>query len=118
MALPGGPIPIFASRFVRHFCECWNRRTASQYKFGGALDVGANAKSVAPVLVLRSRHVQECGEDDGMKTAIAFLRDQGAATSIEYALIAGGIAIAIIAAVNGLGSKLNVSYENVRAALP
>lgn len=52
-----------------------------------------------------------------MKTAIAFLRDQTGATSIEYALVATGIAVAIIGAVNGLGVKLNTGYDNVKAAL-
>lgn len=52
-----------------------------------------------------------------MKTAIAFLRDESGATAIEYALVAGGIALAIITAVNSLGGNLATSYENVRAAL-
>lgn len=60
---------------------------------------------------------KKCAEDDDMRTAIAFLRDERAATSIEYALIATGIAVAIVGAVNGLGLKLSASYENVRAAL-
>lgn len=59
---------------------------------------------------------KNCGEDL-MKTVIAFLRDQKAATAIEYAMIAGGIALAIIGAVNGLGLQLGTTYENVRAAL-
>lgn len=52
-----------------------------------------------------------------MKTAIRFLRDERAATAIEYSLVATGIALAILAAVNGLGTKLNTSYSNVEAAL-
>ena len=46
-----------------------------------------------------------------------FLRDQSGATAIEYGLIAAGIALAIIAVVNGLGTNLNegakVSYEEM-----
>ncbi len=52
-----------------------------------------------------------------MKIVISFIVDEKAATSIEYALIASGIAVAIIGAVNGLGIKLGTSYENVKAAL-
>ena len=43
-----------------------------------------------------------------MKKLIArFVRDESGATAIEYGLIAAGISIAIIVAVNGLGSTLN-----------
>jgi pilus assembly protein Flp/PilA len=46
-----------------------------------------------------------------------FLRDETAATSIEYGLIAAGIAIAIITVVKGLGSKLNTTFTSVQTAL-
>jgi pilus assembly protein Flp/PilA len=52
-----------------------------------------------------------------MKLPIKFLRYETAATSIEYALIATGIAVAIVAAVNGLGIKLSGSYTAVKDAL-
>ena len=42
-----------------------------------------------------------------------FLRDSAAATAIEYALIAGGIAVAIVAAVNGLGTQVNTMFTSV-----
>lgn len=51
-----------------------------------------------------------------MNRAIDFIRDEKAATSIEYALIATGIAVAIVAAVNGLGTSLGVKYTTVKAA--
>jgi pilus assembly protein Flp/PilA len=42
-----------------------------------------------------------------MKSIIkSFFKDESGATAIEYGLIAAGIAIAIITAVNGLGNKL------------
>jgi pilus assembly protein Flp/PilA len=47
----------------------------------------------------------------------AFLADQSAATAIEYGLIAAGIALAIITAVNGLGSTLNTSYNSINTSL-
>ena len=46
-----------------------------------------------------------------------FLADESAATAIEYALIAAGIALAIITAVNGLGSTLNTSYSSINSSL-
>ena len=46
-----------------------------------------------------------------------FLRDESAATAIEYALIAAGIAIAIITAVNGVGSALTTSFNTVSSSL-
>jgi pilus assembly protein Flp/PilA len=45
-----------------------------------------------------------------------FVQDQRAATSIEYALIAGGITLAIVAVVQGLGTKLNTTFTSVQAA--
>ena len=53
-----------------------------------------------------------------MKTTIArFIRDESAATAIEYGLIAAGISVAIITVVKGLGSKLNTSFTSVQTAL-
>ncbi|MDO8981648.1 MAG: Flp family type IVb pilin [Afipia sp.] len=51
-----------------------------------------------------------------MKMVVDFIRDEAAATSIEYALIATGIAVAIVAAVNGLGTTLGGKYDTVKAA--
>ena len=48
---------------------------------------------------------------------LRFLTDQSGATAIEYALIAAGISLAIIAAVNGLGSTLNNSYTSINTSL-
>ena len=36
-----------------------------------------------------------------------FLRDESGATAVEYGLVAAGISVAIIAVVQGLGSKLS-----------
>lgn len=46
-----------------------------------------------------------------------FLADQSAATAIEYGLIAAGISLAIIAAVNGLGTNLNASFTSINTSL-
>jgi pilus assembly protein Flp/PilA len=52
-----------------------------------------------------------------MRKITHFLRDESAATAIEYGLIAAGISIAIIAVVNGLGTQLNTTFSSVSTAL-
>jgi pilus assembly protein Flp/PilA len=52
-----------------------------------------------------------------MSLVSRFLRDEAGATAIEYGLIAAGISIAIIAAVAGLGSKLESTFTSVQSAL-
>ena len=47
----------------------------------------------------------------------AFIKDQAGATAIEYGLIAAGISIAIIVAVNGIGVTLNGTFSNVNGQL-
>jgi pilus assembly protein Flp/PilA len=47
----------------------------------------------------------------------AFLRDESAATAIEYALIATGISVVIITAVNGVGSALTTTFQAVSTSL-
>jgi pilus assembly protein Flp/PilA len=47
----------------------------------------------------------------------AFLQDEVGATAIEYGLIAAGISIAIIVAVNGLGTNLNAKYTSINSSL-
>ena len=46
-----------------------------------------------------------------------FIRDESAATAIEYGLIAAGIAVAIIATVQALGTNLNTTFSTVSTAL-
>ena len=48
---------------------------------------------------------------------VRFLSDECGATAIEYGLIAAGISLAIIAAVNGLGSTLNTKFTSINASL-
>ena len=52
-----------------------------------------------------------------MRTLTKFAKDDTGATAIEYGLIAAGISIAIIAVVQGLGSKLNTTFTSVQTAL-
>jgi len=46
-----------------------------------------------------------------------FLNDQSGATAIEYCLIATGISIVILAAVNGIGTNLNTKFTSVSTSL-
>jgi pilus assembly protein Flp/PilA len=53
-----------------------------------------------------------------MKNLFArFMRDESGATAIEYALIAAGIGIAIITAVNALGTAISVKFNSIATAL-
>jgi pilus assembly protein Flp/PilA len=46
-----------------------------------------------------------------------FLSDESGATAIEYGLIAAGIALAIIAAVQGVGTALTTNFTTVSTQL-
>jgi len=48
---------------------------------------------------------------------IRFLKDESAATAIEYGLIATGIALAIIPAITGLGTKLKTTFSSISTAV-
>jgi pilus assembly protein Flp/PilA len=48
---------------------------------------------------------------------LKFLSDESGATAIEYGLIAAGISLAIIAAVNGLGTNLSAQFTSINASL-
>jgi pilus assembly protein Flp/PilA len=46
-----------------------------------------------------------------------FFSDESGATAIEYALIAMGISIVIVAAVNGLGTALSAKFDIISTSL-
>ena len=48
---------------------------------------------------------------------IRFLRADSATTAIEYAIIAAGVAVAIVAVVNGVGSSVSGMFSTVLTAL-
>ncbi|RZM24103.1 MAG: Flp family type IVb pilin [Sphingomonas sp.] len=52
-----------------------------------------------------------------MKTIRQFIKNNKAATAIEYGLIAALIAVAAIAAMQGLGNSLNKTFNNVSTKL-
>jgi len=53
-----------------------------------------------------------------MKTLVSrFVKDVSGATAIEYGLIAAGIAVAIIAAVQAVGTALNTKLNAAATAI-
>jgi pilus assembly protein Flp/PilA len=46
-----------------------------------------------------------------------FFRDDSGATAIEYGLIAAGISVVILLAVNSVGTTLNTTFTNVKNSL-
>ena len=52
-----------------------------------------------------------------MSALIRFWRDEAGTTAIEYGLIAFGISVVIVAAVNAIGSDVKNLYTNVSSNL-
>jgi pilus assembly protein Flp/PilA len=53
-----------------------------------------------------------------MKNLLArFVKDESGATAIEYALIAAGIGIAIITAVNALGTEISSKFDDMKTKM-
>ena len=52
-----------------------------------------------------------------MSKIVAFIKNESGATAIEYGLIAAGISVAIIAAVNTIGSSLNTNFTTISGQL-
>jgi pilus assembly protein Flp/PilA len=61
---------------------------------------------------------QETAVFNSIATSISkFTRDESGATAIEYALIASGIAMAIVVTVQGIGPQLNTKFNSVNTSL-
>jgi pilus assembly protein Flp/PilA len=52
-----------------------------------------------------------------MRLIIRFVKDESAATAIEYGLIASGIAVAVIPVITGLGTHLKTTFSTISTAL-
>ena len=62
----------------------------------------------------RSGRVTEASHmETGMQTIRKFIKNSKGATAIEYGLIAALIAVAAIAAMQGLGNQLKTTFGNV-----
>jgi pilus assembly protein Flp/PilA len=51
------------------------------------------------------------------KLGARFMKDESAATAIEYGLIAAGISVVIITVVNGIGTTLNAKFTSINSQL-
>jgi pilus assembly protein Flp/PilA len=60
-------------------------------------------------------------KENSMNTIIAkaraYMNDESGATAIEYGLIAGGISLAIVAALFAFGDKLGVVFGEMNSAM-
>jgi pilus assembly protein Flp/PilA len=66
------------------------------------------------VVVLRlERGEQGMSKGPPMQMLCRFLKCERGATAIEYAIIAGGIALAIVAGVKSIGTPLNDTFTSV-----
>ena len=52
-----------------------------------------------------------------LKKLTAFAADESGATAIEYAIIASGIALGIIAVVGNIGVALNMKFKSISTQL-
>jgi pilus assembly protein Flp/PilA len=53
-----------------------------------------------------------------MKNLVSrFLKDESGATAIEYGLIAAGISVVILVAVQAVGTNLNTTFTTIGTAL-
>jgi pilus assembly protein Flp/PilA len=50
------------------------------------------------------------------RLVVQFLSEDNGATAIEYAIIAGGLSIVIVVAVNSIGSTLNTTFTSISTA--
>jgi len=48
---------------------------------------------------------------------LRFIKQESGATAIEYGLIAAGIAMAIVAAVNGVGTSISSTFTTLSSSL-
>jgi pilus assembly protein Flp/PilA len=53
-----------------------------------------------------------------LRKITAFINDEAGASAVEYGLLVGLIAVAIIVAVTALGNKLAALFAQITAALP
>jgi pilus assembly protein Flp/PilA len=69
------------------------------------------------MVTARRPRLDEPGGSGMLARVKSFLANENGATAIEYALIAGGVAVAIVTAVNGLGTKVTLLFNSVSSAM-
>ena len=95
---------------------------------GHAMAADSAAPGAAPVAlhcphlldVVKGRTLGETTiivESGRIRDVLPGFQTPAGATAIEYGLIAAGISLAIIAVMNGLGSKLNTKFTSINSSL-
>ena len=52
-----------------------------------------------------------------LQKAMAFIRDEEGASAVEYALLVGLIALAIVAGATALGGAINTAFDNAATSM-
>jgi pilus assembly protein Flp/PilA len=86
-------------------------------RWGGVLRLLSNSFNLVAIPGCEDSSSSHHQEYSMTKLFTRFLQDQTGATAIEYGLIAAGIALAIIAVVNGLGTNLNTKFTSINTSL-
>ena len=66
---------------------------------------------------IRKQHTNAFTKDTSMQLLKDFIKDESGATAIEYGLIAGLIAVAIIATLFSLGEEIQTLFEKIKTGL-
>lgn len=77
----------------------------------------ASCKDLEWKVALREREGDFRAENAMHNLIFRFVRDERGATAIEYAIIAAGISIVILAAVQAIGTALNLTFTDVKGNL-
>jgi pilus assembly protein Flp/PilA len=88
-----------------------------RFTLAGFLWLLSNSFNVVAIPGCQGSNLSHHRECSMTKLFARFLQDQTGATAIEYGLIASGIALAIIAVVNGLGTTLNTKFTSINTSL-
>ena len=92
------------------------KQRALPASFNGSFSLSVHVPVTNPTLNCASAD-RGATESVMRKLVLKFLADQSGATAIEYCLIAAGISIVIVVAVNGIGTTLNGSFASVNASI-
>ena len=97
---------------IRACLELWPRHSSALFEQGTFPEI-----RVRPRIHSGGRFRDRAFEEFAMRLIKRFLKDESAATAIEYGLIATGIAVAIIPVITGLGTKLKTTFSTIQSAL-
>src|ERR1700759_749152 len=94
------------------------KRRGLPASFNGSFSLSVHVPVTNPTLNCAPVARTEGTSEFGMRKLVSrFLADQSAATAIEYCLIAVGISIVILVAVNGIGTTVNGKFTSINSSL-